>query len=66
MASCVGSADSDMEFSCCVGVNSAFWVGGAVVGVYVGVAGVLASLGAFSGDMAYNLATAQVDLCNSN
>jgi len=62
----LSNSGSDTEFSCCMAVNSAFWVGGAVVGAFVGAAGVLASIGAFAGDMAYNMATAQLDLCSSN
>ena len=69
-AGCVGgalsSSGTSKEFSCCMAVNSAFWVGGAVVGLYVGVAGVVASLGAFAGDMVYNLATAQLDFCSAD
>ena len=46
--------------------NCAFWVGGAIVGVYVGVAGVLASMSAFPGDMVYNMKAAQLDLYSAN
>ncbi len=66
----LSSSGSSTEFSCCMAVNSAFWVGGALggaaVGAYIGAAGLLASIGAIAGDMAYNMATAQLDLCSSN
>lgn len=65
MAGCVGGSANETQFSCCVATNSAFWIGGGIVGAYVSVAGVLASLGAFAGDMVYNMATARINLCGS-
>lgn len=68
LAGCVGGAvsgGSEAQFSCCVAVNSAFWIGGGVVGAYAGVTGLISSLGAFAGDMVYNMATAQINLCGS-
>lgn len=65
LAGCVAGSGNEMEFSCCVTVNSAFWIGGGIVGAYVGVVGVMSSLGAFAGDMVYNIATARVNLCGS-
>jgi hypothetical protein len=62
MGGCVAKSNS-LAYSCCVATNSAFWIGGGIVGAYVGVAGVLASLGAFAGDLVYNMATAKIDLC---
>lgn len=65
MAGCVGGSQNELQFSCCVAVNSSFWIGGGIVGAYVGVVGLLASLGTFAGDMVYNIATARIDLCGS-
>jgi hypothetical protein len=62
MGGCLAKSNS-LAFSCCVATNTAFWIGGGIVGAYVGVTGLIAALGAFAGDVAYNVATAKIDLC---
>ena len=46
--------------------NCAFWVGDAIVGTCVGVAGVLAWIGSFAGDMVYKMEAAHWDLYSAN
>jgi hypothetical protein len=64
MAGCVGGSSNEYEFTCCVAVNSAFWVGGGIAGAFVGAAGIVSALTVFTSDMLYNMATAQLDLCS--
>jgi len=46
--------------------NCVFWVGDAIVGMYVGVAGVLAWIGSFAGDLVYKMEAAHWDLYCAN
>lgn len=69
MAACTMKSNPN-AFACCVGTNSAFWVGGIAIGGLAGIALIgtgagagAAAVGSFGADQAYNMATAKLEFC---